>query len=82
MLAAGGTVYTELKNLIVWVKDNGGMGSFYRSRHELVFAFKHGTAPHLNAFELGQNGRYPTNVWNYRGITSPRRGRRLRCTRP
>src|SRR3954465_15288190 len=70
ILVAGGAVYAELKNLIVWVKDKGGMGSFYRSRHELVFAFKHGTAPHLNAFELGQNGRYRTNVWNYRGITS------------
>lgn len=68
--AAGRQVYAELKNLIVWVKDNAGMGSFYRSRHELIFAFKNGTAPHINAFELGQNGRYRTNVWNYRGITS------------
>ncbi|PHP64631.1 DNA methylase N-4 [Zhengella mangrovi] len=68
---AGRQVYSELKNLIVWAKDNAGMGSFYRSRHELVFAFKNGTAPHINAFELGQNGRYRTNVWNYRGITSP-----------
>ncbi len=67
---AGRGVYSELKNLIVWVKDNGGMGSFYRSRHELIFAFKNGTAPHINSFELGQNGRYRTNVWNYRGITS------------
>jgi DNA modification methylase len=73
ILAAGGAVYSELKNLIVWVKDNGGMGSFYRSRHELVFAFKNGTGPHLNSFELGQNGRYRTNVWNYRGINSPTR---------
>lgn len=71
--AAGAAVYWELKNLIVWVKDNAGMGSFYRSRHELIFAFKHGTAPHLNTFELGQNGRYRTNVWNYRGVTSPTR---------
>ena len=68
---AGREVYSELKNLIVWVKDNAGMGSFYRSRHELIFAFKNGTAPHINSFELGQNGRYRTNVWNYRGITSP-----------
>ena len=49
MLAAGDGVYTELKNLIVWVKDNGGMGTFYRSRHELIFAFKNGTAPHINS---------------------------------
>jgi DNA modification methylase len=68
--AAGGKVYTELKNLIVWVKDNGGMGSFYRSRHELIFAFKNGTAPHVNSFELGQHGRYRTNVWSYKGMNS------------
>ena len=54
MLAAGGASYSELKNLIVWAKDNGGMGYFYRSRHELVFAFKNGAAPHINSFELGQ----------------------------
>ncbi len=69
MLAAG-SVYTELKNLIVWAKDNGGMGTFYRSRHELVFAFKNGIAPHINSFELGQHGRYRTNVWQYRGMNS------------
>ena len=43
----------ELKNLCVWVKDNGGMGTFYRSRHELIFAFKKGASPHINNFELG-----------------------------
>lgn len=68
--AAGQGVYTELKNLIVWAKDNGGMGSFYRSRHELIFVFKSGHAPHVNTFGLGQGGRYRTNVWEYRGITS------------
>jgi DNA modification methylase len=67
---AGAEVYSELKNLIVWVKDNGGMGSFYRSRHEFVFAFKVGTAAHVNAFELGQHGRYRTNVWQYRGVNT------------
>ena len=70
ILSAGRAAYTELKNLIVWVKDNGGMGTFYRSRHELVFAFKSGTAPHVNNFELGQHGRYRTNVWEYRGVNS------------
>jgi hypothetical protein len=70
ILSAGRAAYSELKNLIVWVKDNGGMGSFYRSRHELVFAFKSGTAPHINNFELGQHGRYRTNVWEYRGINT------------
>ena len=74
MLAAG-TAYTELKNLIVWAKDNGGMGTFYRSRHELVFSFKNGTADHINTFELGQHGRYRTNVWQYRGMNSMAAGR-------
>lgn len=75
ILQAGAGVYSALKNLIVWVKDNGGMGIFYRSRHELIFAFKHGTAPHVNSFELGQHGRYRTNVWNYRGVNTLRAGR-------
>ena len=63
-------IYSELKNLIVWVKHNAGMGSFYRSQHELIFVFKNGTAPHINNFELGQHGRYRTNVWEYAGATS------------
>lgn len=75
VMAAGEAVYTELKNLIVWVKDNGGMGTFYRSRHELIFAFKNGTAPHINTFELGQHGRYRTNVWTYRGVNTLKAGR-------
>ena len=75
MLAAGQGVHDELKNLIVWAKDNGGMGSFYRSRHELIFVFKKGTAPHTNTFELGQHGRYRTNVWQYRGVSTIRAGR-------
>jgi len=69
-LAAGEAVYSELKNLCVWAKSNGGMGTFYRSRHELIFAFKNGTAPHINTFELGQTGRYRTNVWEYAGVNS------------
>jgi DNA modification methylase len=73
--AAGSAVYSELKNLIVWVKDNGGMGTFYRSRHELIFAYKQGTAPHINSFELGQHGRYRTNVWQYKGVNSFKAGR-------
>ena len=70
MMAAGRQVYSELKNLIVWVKSNAGMGSFYRSRHELVFVWKNGAAPHLNNFELGQYGRSRTNVWEYAGASS------------
>jgi len=75
ILAAADGVYTELKNLIIWVKDNGGMGAFYRSRHELIFAFKNGTSPHINNFELGQHGRYRTNVWQYRGVNTFKAGR-------
>ena len=67
VLAAGKAVFDELKNLIVWAKDDGRMGAFYRSRHELIFAFKHGTAPHINTFEHGRNGRCRTDVWRYRG---------------
>ncbi len=75
ILEAGAANYAELKNLIIWVKDNGGMGSFYRSRHEMIFAFKNGVAPHLNSFELGQHGRYRTNVWEYRGVNTLKAGR-------
>lgn len=70
LLAAGNQVFTEFKNLCVWNKTNGGMGSFYRSKHELVFVFKVGTAPHINTFGLGETGRYRTNVWDYAGINS------------
>lgn len=68
--AAGRSVYTELKNLIVWAKTNAGMGSFYRSQHELVFVFKVGTAPHTNTFGLGERGRHRSNVWSYPGVNS------------
>lgn len=70
LLAAGEQAFTELKNLVVWNKTNGGMGAFYRSKHELVFVFKQGTAPHTNSFGLGETGRYRTNVWDYAGISS------------
>lgn len=65
LLSAGREVYSEFKNLCVWAKDNAGMGSLYRSQHELVFVFKHGTAPHRNNVQLGQFGRHRSNVWNY-----------------
>jgi len=70
LLAAGGSSYAELKNLVVWNKDNGGMGAFYRSKHELVFVFKNGSGPHINNFGLGQHGRHRTNVWDYAGVNS------------
>jgi DNA modification methylase len=72
MLAAGREVYAELKNLCVWNKTNAGMGSFYRSKHELVFVWKSGTAAHVNNFELGQHGRYRANVWDYAGVNTIR----------
>jgi len=75
MLNAGRAVYSELKNVCVWNKTNAGMGSFYRSKHELVFVWKSGTAAHINNFELGQHGRHRTNVWDYPGISSGRAGR-------
>jgi DNA modification methylase len=75
MAAAGEAARLEFKNLIVWAKDNGGMGAFYRSAHELIFAFKHGSAKHLNNFGLGGGGRYRTNVWSYPGANTFRRDR-------
>lgn len=70
VLAAARGTYTDLKNLCVWTKTNGGMGSLYRSQHELVFVFKSGRAPHINNVELGKHGRYRTNVWSYAGANA------------
>ncbi len=70
LLDAGEAVFSELKNLCVWNKTNGGMGSFYRSKHELIFVFKKGSKTHTNSFGLGETGRYRTNVWDYPGISS------------
>ncbi|HVX35069.1 MAG TPA: DNA methyltransferase [Hyphomicrobium sp.] len=75
MLEAGASVFSELKNICVWVKSNGGVGTFYRSRHELVCVFKVGSGPHINTFELGQYGRSRTNVWEYAGLNAFRSGR-------
>lgn len=75
VMRASKGAYSELKNICVWNKDNGGMGSFYRSKHELVFVFKVGNAPHLNTVELGRSGRYRTNVWDYAGVNTMRAGR-------
>ena len=70
LLNAGREVYTEFKNLCVWNKSNGGMGSLYRSKHELVAVFKAGEGAHINNVELGRHGRYRSNVWDYAGINS------------
>ncbi|WP_369768781.1 site-specific DNA-methyltransferase [Falsihalocynthiibacter sp. BN13B15] len=69
MQAALDQIGLKLINLCVWAKVNGGMGSFYRSRHELVFVAKLPGAPHRNNIELGKHGRYRTNVWEYAGAT-------------
>jgi DNA modification methylase len=74
-MTAGRKAYAELKNLCVWNKTNGGMGSLYRSKHELVLVFKNGAAPHINNVELGRYGRNRTNVWDYPGVNSLRDGR-------
>lgn len=63
-------IYDEMKNVCIWAKTNAGMGSLYRSQHELVFVFKNGTAPHINNVELGRFGRNRSNIWTYAGATS------------
>jgi DNA modification methylase len=75
LICAGRTLYGSFLNLCVWNKDNGGMGSFYRSKHELVAVFKVGTAPHINNVELGRHGRNRTNVWDYAGVNTFKAGR-------
>jgi DNA modification methylase len=70
LTAAGKGAYAELVNICVWVKHNGGMGSLYRSQHELVFVFKAAGGSHVNNVQLGRFGRSRTNVWSYRGINN------------
>jgi DNA modification methylase len=70
ILAAGRSTYDELNNICVWVKDNAGMGSLYRSQHELILVFKQGRGSHRNNVQLGQFGRNRTNVWQYPGVNS------------
>jgi DNA modification methylase len=70
MVAAGKSTECDLLNLCVWVKSNGGMGSFYRSRHELVFVFRHGNVPHQNNVQLGRHGRNRSNAWLYPGVNT------------
>jgi DNA modification methylase len=75
LLDAGAAIFDELKNVCIWAKSNAGQGSFYRSQHEMVFVFKHGTAPHINTFGLGSGGRSRSNVWRYAGVNTFRAGR-------
>jgi DNA modification methylase len=74
--SVGHDVYGELLNLCIWNKSNAGMGSLYRSKHELVFVYRVGNEPHLNQVELGKHGRYRTNVWDYASVNSFQGSRR------
>jgi DNA modification methylase len=69
-------IYDSLLNLCIWNKSNAGMGSLYRSKHELVFVYRVGSAPHFNAVELGKHGRNRTNVWDYASVNSMAGSRR------
>ncbi len=75
MLRVGRELGMKLINLIVWNKSNGGMGSLYRSKHELLCLFKKGKASHVNNVQLGAKGRYRTNVWDYAGVNTFGAGR-------
>lgn len=75
LITAGKACGLELINLCVWNKTNGGMGSLYRSKHELVCIFKVQGAAHMNNVELGRHGRNRTNVWDYAGVNSFGKGR-------
>jgi DNA modification methylase len=75
MMRAGRQAFDEMLNLCVWAKTNGGMGSLYRSQHELVFVFRRGKAGHRNNVQLGRYGRNRTNLWRYPGVNTFREGR-------
>jgi len=68
LLNAGNKVYQELKNVCIWNKQLPGMGSLYRSQHEMIFVFKNGNIPHKNNIELGKHGRNRSNIWDYPGV--------------
>lgn len=74
--AAGEGVYGGLLNVCVWNKSNAGMGSLYRSKHELVYVYRVGSEPHLNNVELGRHGRHRSNVWEYASVNSMKGSRR------
>jgi DNA modification methylase len=76
MLSAGHSVFQELKQWCVWDKKTAGMGTFYRSQHEMVLIWKKGTGSHRNNFGLGEKGRHRTNVWRYPGLNGFTKGRK------
>ena len=75
LLTAGRAVYSALLNMAVWAKTNAGMGSLYRSQHELIAVFKNGRRKHINNVELGRHGRNRSNLWNHAGANSFGEGR-------
>lgn len=70
LLQASTAIYSEQLNLCIWNKTNAGMGSFYRSKHELILVFRKGAGPHTNNVALGKYGRHRSNVWDYAGATT------------
>jgi DNA modification methylase len=74
IIEAGKASYSAMLNMCVWVKNQGGMGSLYRSQHELALIYRNGNTPHQNNVQLGRFGRYRTNVWQYGGIQTMRHG--------
>ena len=76
LIAVGGPVFDELKNICTWAKAAAGQGSFYRSQTEFVCVFKSGRAPHINNIKLGRFGRNRSNLWTYAGQTSLGAGKR------
>ena len=70
LLAAGREAYDELKDICVWVKDNAGMGSLYRSQHKLILVFRQGKQSHGKNVQLGKFGRCRSDVWQYPGANS------------
>src|ERR1700730_18204615 len=75
MLTAARALDLRLINICVWNKSNGGMGSLYRSKHELVLVLRLGEEPHRDNVELGSHGRSRSNVWDYPGVNVFRSGR-------
>lgn len=76
MLDAASGVFQETKNWIVWAKTNAGMGTFYRSQFELIFAFKISAGSTINNFGLGEGGRHRSTLWTYAGANTFRAGRK------
>lgn len=75
MLDAAAGVFEEVKNWIIWVKTNAGLGTFYRSQFEIILAFKVSAGKTINNFGLGEGGRHRSNVWTYAGANTFRPGR-------